>query len=242
MNLVVNGRDAMQEGGILSIETGNVDLNARPFVMLRVRDTGVGIDPQTRQLLFEPFFTTKHAGLGTGLGLSTVFGIVTQSGGQISVESDPGHGAEFTVFLPRTSGSPKVKPDRPAQGGLAEKSGLILVVEDQEEVRALSCAVLRTAGYEVLEASDGLEAILLTRNLYRPVQLLLTDVIMPGMNGRELAAGITIAYPEIKVIFMSGYADQIMSDNGILDGSVEFLQKPFTPTELVARVRQVLAR
>src|SRR5262249_29792021 len=142
----------------------------------------------------------------------------------------------------RACGSAKLRPDKSADRGSAGNSGLILVVEDQDDVRALSCAVLRTAGYEVLEASDGLEAMLLTKNLFRPVNLLLTDVIMPGMNGRELAAGITISYPDAQVIFMSGYADQIMSDNGILDGSVEFLQKPFTPSELVARVRQVLAQ
>src|SRR5262249_28521490 len=146
MNLVVNGRDAMQEGGILTITTANAEVHSRPYVMLRVHDTGSGMDANTRQHIFEPFFTTKHTRLGTGLGLSTVFGIVTQSGGHVTVESDLGHGAEFTVYLPRTSSPLKTKPDRSTDRSVTSKGGLILVVEDQDEVRALSCAVLRTAG------------------------------------------------------------------------------------------------
>jgi len=241
MNLVANARDAMPKGGTLTIETGNVVLNnSRPQVMLSIRDTGVGMDSETKQHLFEPFYTTKHGGKGTGLGLSTVFGIVTHTGGQIAVESEPGQGAEINVYLPLITTPVRVEAPPAEERPVVKSAGIILVVEDQDDVRALTCAVLRNAGFEVLEASDGLEALLVSGDYEKPIGLLLTDVIMPGMNGKELAAGMSLTHPEMKVIFMSGYTDQIMSDDGVLDSSVEFLPKPFTPARLMETVRRVI--
>jgi PAS domain S-box-containing protein len=251
MNLVVNGREAMPNGGTLTIETRNVDLGAnleekpgapgtRPFLLLRVRDTGIGMDDDTKQHLFEPFFTTKYAGKGTGLGLSTVFGVVTQSGGHISVSSEVGQGAEFSVFLPRTS-SPAQPEALPAAHMAAQTgTGAILVVEDQPEVRTLTCALLREHGYEVLEAQDGLEALLLAESSTKPIRLLLTDVIMPGINGKELAARLETLRPGVRTVYMSGYTDRIMSNSGVLDSSVAFLQKPFTPDQLINIVARAL--
>src|SRR5262249_21847762 len=155
---------------------------------------------ETKQHLFEPFYTTKHGGKGTGLGLSTVFGIVTHTGGQISVESEPGQGAEFNVYLPQIAGAARVEAPVIEERPLGKSAGIILVVEDQDDVRTLTCAILRNAGFEVLEASDGLEALLLSGDFDKPIALLLTDVIMPGMNGKELAAGMSLTHPDMKVI------------------------------------------
>jgi PAS domain S-box-containing protein len=241
MNLVANARDAMPKGGVLTIETRNAMLgNSRPHVLLSIRDTGVGMDAETKQRLFEPFYTTKHGGKGTGLGLSTVFGIVTHTGGQITVESELGQGAEFNIYLPQITASLRVETPAVEERPVEKNVGIILVVEDQEDVRTLTCAILRNAGYQVLEASDGLEALLVSGDFDKKIGLLLTDVIMPGMNGKELAAGMSLTHPEMKVIFMSGYTDQIMSDDGILDSSVEFLPKPFTPARLMETVRRVM--
>jgi two-component system, cell cycle sensor histidine kinase and response regulator CckA len=253
MNLLVNGREAMPEGGRLTIETGNVYLGAdlreepesaaaKPYLRLRIRDTGVGMDEHTRQHVFEPFFTTKGAHKGTGLGLATVFGIVTQSGGLIFVESEPGSGATFSVYFPRAEAP--VAGD--AVAGTPRKtvraSGTVLVVEDQDEVRTLTCTILRGLGFEVLEASDGMEALLTSTAYKAPIRLLVTDVIMPGMNGRELAARLAPSRPEMRVIYMSGYTDRIMSTDGVLDSSVAYLQKPFTPDMLTQMVQRVLRR
>jgi CheY-like chemotaxis protein len=212
----------------------------RPYLLLRIADTGVGMDANTRQHLFEPFFTTKHSSKGTGLGLSTVFGIVTQCGGHISVISEPGHGSIFSVYLPHLAGTARQEfavdfPLPPSKG-----SGAVLIVEDQEEVRNLTSMILRSVGYEVLEAANGADAIAKVARHGRPVRLLVTDVIMPGMNGRDLAAQLTGAQPGMKVIFMSGYTDHVMTQNGVLDNSVSFLQKPFSAEQLTEIVQRVL--
>jgi nitrogen-specific signal transduction histidine kinase/CheY-like chemotaxis protein len=250
MNLVVNGREAMPDGGTLTIETKSVHLGAglqegpeegaRPYVLLRVGDTGVGMDARTRQRLFEPFFTTKHMSKGTGLGLSTVFGIVTQSGGHIAVTSEPGRGSVFSVYLPHLTGPPKLETATGHRRAAPKGSGAVLVVEDQPEVRGLTCMILRGLGYEVLEAADGSEGLSIAALHGRPIRLLLSDVIMPGMNGKELATQLAASQPAMKVLYMSGYTDRIMSETGVLDNSVAFLQKPFTPDKLIEIVQRLL--
>jgi two-component system cell cycle sensor histidine kinase/response regulator CckA len=250
MNLVVNGREAMPHGGTLTIETRSVYLGptlqesteagARPYVLLRIGDTGVGMDPRTRQRVFEPFFTTKHKSKGTGLGLSTVFGIVTQSGGHISVASERGHGSVFSVYLPHLTGSTNSEAAPQRRPEALEGSGAVLVVEDQPEVRNLTSMVLRKLGFEVLEAGDGSEALAIAARHGGPIRLLLSDLIMPGMNGRELAAHLAPLQPEMKVLYMSGYTDRIMGDTGVIDASIAFLQKPFTANKLIEIVQRLL--
>ena len=253
MNLVVNGREAMPNGGVLTIETRNVQLGpglqedpgvagGRSYVQLRIGDTGIGMDATTKQHLFEPFFTTKHLSKGTGLGLSTVFGIVTQSGGHISVASEPGRGSVFSVYLPHLAGPARPEAAPGLRRETAKGSGAVLVVEDQQEVRALTCMILRNLGYEVLEAADGSEALAIAAGHVQPIRLLLSDIIMPGMNGRELAAQLAPMQPEMKVMYMSGYTDRVMTENGLLDSSVAFLQKPVTPDKLIDMVQRVLGR
>jgi PAS domain S-box-containing protein len=249
MNLAVNGRDAMMAGGTLTIETQSVYLNTqlreapaaesdRPCVLLRVSDTGIGMDATTRERIFEPFFTTKRHGKTSGLGLATVFGIVSQAGGHIDVSSAPGEGSAFSVYLPCMAGAamPDAVPER--RMGTARASGTILVVEDQPQVRQLTCKMLRGMGYKVLEAGDGMQALETVRTHGRPISLLLTDVIMPGMNGREVAAHLKPLQPNMEVIFMSGYTDRIIGD--VIDNSVKFLQKPFTTEQLQMMVRRAL--
>ena len=239
MNLVVNAREAMPDGGVLKIETANVTEAGAAFVRLRVADTGMGMDERTRQHVFEPFFTTKHAARGTGLGLATVFGVVTQAGGHISVTSEAGRGSEFSLFLPRISGPAKPEtcvPVREASIGW----GTVLVVEDQADVRRLAVLILASLGYDVLEAADGSEALAVAEGFAGTIRLMLTDVIMPGMNGRQLADRMALVRPEMRVVFMSGYTDRIMSKDGVLDSSVAYLQKPFTSEQLNVKVRQVL--
>ena len=251
MNLVVNSREAMPDGGILTIDTGNVHLGsdlreepegagAKPYLRLRIRDTGVGMDARTRQHAFEPFFTTKGSRKGTGLGLATVFGIVTQSGGFIFVESEPGRGAIFSVYFPRADSPVAGDTSSSAPRKVLRGSGTVLVVEDQDEVRLLTCTILRGLGFDVLEASDGMEAMLVSVDYREQIRLLVTDVIMPGMNGRELAARLAPSRPDMRVIYMSGYTDRIMSADGVLDSSVAYLQKPFTPEMLTQMVRRLL--
>jgi len=237
MNLVINGRQAMPDGGVLEIATSNTvtgDPSAE-WLLVRIRDTGIGMDDSTLRHVFEPFFTTKRAGKGTGLGLATVFGIVTQAGGQITVDSQPGRGTTFNIFLPRLAG-PVLLETSPLEKRLAPRdAGTVLVVEDQDEVRGLACTILRESGYDVLEAAGGDEALRLARRHDGPIRLLLTDVIMPGMNGKELAARMAPVRPSTRVIFMSGYTDRVS-----LDDNAPFLEKPFTATRLLERVRQVL--
>jgi two-component system cell cycle sensor histidine kinase/response regulator CckA len=253
MNLAVNARDAMPEGGTLTIETANVTLDARdealsgtkpgPHVMLTVTDTGVGMDTTTQARMFEPFFTTKEVGKGTGLGLSTVFGIVKQSGGTISASSVVGRGTVFRIYFPVTDASDSsvsrpvaVVPDGPLRG-----TGTILVVEDEERVRNLACIILRKYGYQVLEAPNGADALALSEQHPEPIDLLLTDVVMPRMSGPQLAERLVAARPTIKVLYMSGYIGGLTDQQASLVSGAEFLQKPITPETLAQRVQEVLA-
>jgi two-component system cell cycle sensor histidine kinase/response regulator CckA len=246
LNLAINARDAMPDGGTLVIETANSDppgeWNGPPqrCVMLLVRDTGIGMDAAIRSHIFEPFFTTKEIGKGTGLGLATVYGIVKQSGGYIIVDSAPGKGSVFKVYFPRIQGladRPKRAPRlSPTRSGTAT----ILLVEDELAVRRLASRLLRQQGYTVMEAANGLEALRLASDQKGPIHLLLTDVVMPGMSGPELALHLGRDQSALKVIYMSGYADDALGKHGVLAEGTEFLQKPFTPHELTVRVRDSL--
>ncbi len=250
MNLVVNARDAMPKGGSLIIETENVDLRgdeasavpAGAYVCLSVSDTGVGMDPRTQRRIFEPFFTTKGAGKGTGLGLAMVYGIVKQSGGSIEVDSEPAVGSTFRIYLPRIAGA--VAAAQPTVSGrtLRSRGGqeTILVVEDEESLRKIVARVLTAAGYRVVSASNAGEALLLCEKHGNRIRLMLTDVIMPGMNGRELSERLATMVPNMKVLYMSGYTDDAIVDRGALAPGTVLIQKPFTADELSARVRAVL--
>jgi signal transduction histidine kinase/CheY-like chemotaxis protein len=263
LNLCVNARDAMPDGGRLTVRTANVDLDeaaaARlsdtrpgPYVLLEVGDTGVGMDAETRSHLFEPFFTTKEQGKGTGLGLSTVYGTVKQSGGHIRVESEPGRGSTFTVYLPRVA-APVAPPERPAADPPVARSGAaaqatltpgrgetILLVEDAQRVRAVVREILEMSGYVVLEARHGAEALEISNRHAGTIHLLVTDVVMPQMSGRELAQRLATLRPELKVLYMSGYTDDAIVRHGVLASGIAFLSKPFTPDALALKVREVL--
>jgi len=250
LNLVLNARDAMPHGGRLTIETANLDVGPGQldvpqgrYVRLSVADTGEGMDGDTLSHIFEPFFTTKSVGKGTGLGLATVYGIVTQSGGHIRVNSQPGAGARFDIDLPRANGEPAGNgaPARLAPIRLTTGCETILLVEDTVEVRELAARVLQENGYTVLQASSSGDALLVHERYIRPIHLLLTDVIMPILSGPELAQRLTVDRPDMKVLYMSGYnADHRIVQEGVLDPGLAFIQKPFTPADLVIRVRQVL--
>jgi two-component system cell cycle sensor histidine kinase/response regulator CckA len=251
MNLVLNSREAMPQGGVLTIQTRNVYVGSdfqelpesaggQPHVLLQVQDTGAGMDERTRKHVFEPFFTTKGTRKGTGLGLATVFGIVTHTGGHISVASEPGRGSTFSLYFPPIPGAVHREAQVSEPRAAAKGSGTVLVVEDQEEVRQLTCAILSSLGFHVLEAGDGMEAMLVAAEYRQPIRLMVTDVIMPGINGRELAESLALSRPEMLVIYMSGYTDRIMSRDGVLDTSVAYLQKPFTPDKLTQMVHRVL--
>jgi signal transduction histidine kinase len=250
LNLAINARDAMPGGGRLTIETTNINLDDTyvtkhggsspgPHVMLAVSDTGVGMDAETRARIFEPFFTTKRRGEGTGLGLSTVYGIVTQSGGSIWVNSEPGKGTTFKVYFPKASQGERQPVAVAATDGLAGTE-TILLTEDQPEVRSVACAVLERYGYRVLEASHGDEALRILRAHREPIHLLLSDVVMPSMSGPELARLVQLEHPGIRVLYASGYTDDAIVRHGVLDPGVAFLQKPFTPTALLRKVREML--
>ena len=251
VNLAVNARDAMPQGGRLTIETRNVELDRAsrppqecvspgPYVMLSVRDTGSGMSEKVKAHLFEPFFTTKEIGKGTGLGLSTVYGIVKQSGGSITVHSEPGRGAAFNVYLPRID--QPVESPLPAVPSARDSRGTetILVVDDEEPVRRLVRAVLTRMGYAVLEAPDGQAASALARGRPEPIHLLLTDFMLPGMSGGDLAAILTGARPGLKVLYMSGYAEEAVLRQAALDAGTPFLPKPFALEDLARKVRDVL--
>jgi signal transduction histidine kinase/PAS domain-containing protein len=250
MNLCLNARDAMPGGGTLTIATanatlteagaGNPDLPPGRFVTMAVRDTGIGMDAETRTHLFEPFFTTKEAGKGTGLGLATVLGIVEQSGGAIRCESEPGGGSTFTVFLPATAET--VDQGSPAAGGLAEAprgSETVLLVEDEDAVRVLAQKILERIGYVVLSARNGREGLALCEAHQGPIDLLVTDVVMPEVSGRKLAEGAVKLRPTMKVLFMSGHMQDVVLKEGVQKGAA-FLQKPYTPAGLARSVRETL--
>jgi CheY-like chemotaxis protein len=252
INLAVNSRDAMPGGGKIHIETRNEllakeqcalspDVVPGRYVMFSVRDTGQGMDEETRRRLFEPFFTTKEPGKGTGLGLCTVFGIVKQSGGHISVESAPGKGTTMKVFLPRADAFQAPSEGKGEQSGMKSGSETILVVEDEEIVRTMLCRMLRGLGYTIYEAGSVYEAMnIAERNGEKRIDLMITDVVMPGMNGRELANLLTRLRPGTRVLYISGYTDDAIVHHGVLDGNVHFLQKPFSPKTLALKVREVL--
>jgi CheY-like chemotaxis protein len=258
MNLVVNARDAMPDGGRLTVETANVELDAlyardhatvKPgkYVMLAVSDTGIGMTADTVTHIFEPFYTTKENGRGTGLGLSTVYGIVKQSGGYIWVYSELNHGTTFKVYLPRVEEaveSAAARPARPTSEPAKELSGheTILLVEDEPELRELTRTVLTERGYNVIEAmsAEGAERLATQESGGSKIHLLLTDVIMPGVSGRELAKRVLARQPSVRVLYMSGYTYNVIAENGTLERGVAFLQKPFTPSGLVEKVREVL--
>jgi CheY-like chemotaxis protein len=251
MNLAVNARDAMPRGGRLTIETSNVVLDrayARqhaglepgPYVVLAVSDTGHGMRPEVLARVFEPFFTTKEPGKGTGLGLATVHGIVKQSGGHVGVYSEPGQGTTFKVYLPRTD-APTVEAEPPATADeLPRGSETILLVEDEASLRELVRECLEGGGYTVLPARHGTQALELCERHSGPLHLLMTDVVMPGMNGRELAERLRALRPEIRVLYMSGYTDDAVVLHGVLAEDMAFLQKPFTAETLARTVRLVL--
>jgi CheY-like chemotaxis protein len=214
-------------------------------VLLAISDTGTGMDAETQKRIFEPFFTTKEAGKGTGLGLSTVHGIVHQSGGSIGVYSEPGRGTTFKVYLPRFAGDAAVR--RPVSGdhpALPAGSGseTVLVVEDEAAIRQLTNLILQKAGYTVLLAESPVAAERIASSHPGPIHLLLTDVVMPGMRGPELAERLLRLRPDLRVLFMSGYTDDAIAHHGFLDAGREFLQKPFTPLRLTQKIREVLGR
>jgi CheY-like chemotaxis protein len=251
MNLVVNARDAMAKGGRLTVETVNVDLDAAyardhvavkpgPYVMLGVSDSGIGMSPETVAHIFEPFYTTKESGRGTGLGLSTVYGIVKQSGGYIWVYSEPNKGTTFKVYLPRVAEQVEAKPHAVEIPAAGQGSETILLVEDEEAVRELASRILSAKGYSVVAAKSTKEAEQLSEKHSGIIHLLLTDIIMPGTSGRELARRITARHPKTRVLYMSGYTDNVLAQGGVLEAGLSFLQKPFTPGALVQKVRDVL--
>jgi PAS domain S-box-containing protein len=251
LNLAVNARDAMPRGGTLSIEIRTLDVDASdvdalgtsvtpgPYVAVAVRDTGTGIDESTRRQIFEPFFTTKEPGRGTGLGLSTVYGIVRQSGGFIRVDSEPGRGSCFTVFFPRTA-EDAAAAGIPAPPQDTRGTETILVVEDGVGLRHLMTRVLEPAGYRVLTAGNGEEAFHILQQHQHRLDLMITDIVMPGMSGRRLAERLGEVRPETKVLFMSGYTDDVILKHGVLTEGVPFINKPFSPKDLLRKVRQLL--
>lgn len=251
LNLVINARDAMPGGGTLTLETANVELDQAytdehagvrpgPHVMLAVSDTGVGMDAETQAHIFEPFFTTKETGKGSGLGLATVYGVVQQSGGHISVYSEPGRGSTFKVYLPRAGDVIEPQAVSPVQQPAMRGKETILVAEDDEQVRDLAVAILKACGYMVLELEHANDAERVCEHHGGEIDLLLTDVVMREVSGPELARRVQKVLPEIKVLFMSGYTDSAIVHQGVLDPGIAFLPKPFTPSTLAGRVRQVL--
>jgi len=251
MNLAINARDAMPRGGRLAIETADVDLSeafARehpgagtgPHVRLSVSDDGVGMSAEVQARIFEPFFTTKDKGRGTGLGLAMVYGIVKQHDGYIDVQSVPGKGTTFEVYLPCAEDAENNVEPGVEQAGESRGSETILLVEDEGDVRELTREILEMAGYTVLEAARGAEALRLCRESNQAIDLLLTDVVMPQMSGPELAREVAELRPGTKVVYMSGYTDDALGHHGVLDPDIILLPKPFTPESLMSRLRLAL--
>jgi len=252
MNLCVNAQDAMPRGGRLTLRTGVVDLDeayaeARAgvtpghYVMLAISDTGQGMSPSTRERIFEPFFTTKKLGKGTGLGLATVYGIVKQHGGNIWVYSEPGKGTTFKCYFPVAGPpGPGPRPREEDEPEALEGDETVLVVEDDDMVRALATSILEKRGYRVLSASTGEAGVELLDRHQDPVDLLLTDIVLPGMNGRDLSEKASARFPGVRTLFMSGYTDEVISHHGVLQEGIAFIQKPFSVRDLASRIRQVL--
>jgi two-component system, cell cycle sensor histidine kinase and response regulator CckA len=251
MNLAVNSRDALPNGGKLTIETSNVvhddeyasaHISVKPghYVMLAVSDNGSGMDKEVQSHLFEPFFTTKEKGRGSGLGLSTVYGIIKQSGGNIWAYSEPGQGTTFKIYLPRVEKTAKVYKPKARPSTAPGGTETILLVEDEEAVRTMVSRILQNKGYTVLEARHGLEAIDICERYQESIHLMVTDVIMPQMSGRELAERLAPVLPDMKVLYMSGYPDNTIVQHGVLEAGTAFLQKPFTLNALELKVREVL--
>jgi PAS domain S-box-containing protein len=252
MNLAINARDAMPDGGRIVIETSNTYLDEGyaaqhagvepgPYALLSITDTGAGMTQEVMQHIFEPFFTTKGMGVGTGLGLSTVYGIVKQAGGWIWVYSEPGKGSTFKVYLPRAGGTPEPFPAPVSAAETLRGTETVLVVEDQAEVRKLTLAMLESQGYRLLEAANGSEALSLCERYPGPIHLLITDVVMPGMTGKELATLLLALRPSLKTLYTSGYTADAIVHQGMLDPDVAYLPKPFSPSQLAAKVREVLS-
>jgi len=218
----------------------HISLTPGPYIVLSVSDTGVGMEPGIKNRIFEPFFTTKEKGKGTGLGLSTVYGIVKQCGGNIWTYSEPGHGTLFKIYLARVDEPLEVFDEKSSDSSLPTGSETVLVVEDAEEVRRLAMQILKRQGYHVLDAPNGIEALQLCRQKKEDIHLLLTDVVMPQMGGKELSEQIRLLRPEIRVLFTSGFTDDAIARQGILDPGITFLQKPFSPVSLSRKVREVL--
>ena len=251
VNLVVNARDAMPNGGRVTVATANLQLQAaddargngvRPgaYVTLSVSDTGVGMDVPTQARIFEPFFTTKGAGKGTGLGLSTVYGIVEQSGGHIAVESAPGRGATFTIFLPRHVGAAANDGAREDRRGLPSGTETLLLVEDEAAVRGSVRRLLERQGYTVVEARHGADALRIVESGEWPIDLVLTDLVMPEMGGRELVERLRARQPALKVLYMSGYTERAVTVDGVMPPDTGFVEKPFTIEQLARRTREIL--
>ena len=251
INLAVNARDAMPAGGRLIIETSQVDLDedyvsrhtdVRPglYCLVAITDTGHGMDAATKARVFEPFFTTKPPGKGTGLGLAMVYGFVKQSGGHVEVYSEPDVGTTFKVYLPCVQEAPATSKDAATSPGIARGTETVLLVEDEDAVRALSKLVLQSHGYTVLEARDGQEGLRVAREHRDPIHLLITDLVMPRMGGRQLADELAPERPELRVLFVSGYSDQAVLSRGQLETQAAFLQKPFSPITLARKVRAIL--
>jgi CheY-like chemotaxis protein len=253
MNLAVNARDAMPHGGTLTIETRNADLDeafARthpqaspgPYVKLLVKDTGCGMDPAVQARVFEPFFTTKEPGKGTGLGLSSVYGIVSQSGGLLTLESRPGEGTSFCIFLPRITTPPGPAFGRPPTPAGPARPGVVLLAEDDAALRRLLRRTLAAQGHAVLDANDGVHALELATRHDGPIDVLLTDVVMPRIGGRELADSLARSHPETSVVFMTGYTDDAVLLRGISAREVRLLRKPFSMEALSAVLVRLLGR
>ena len=253
VNLAVNARDAMPLGGRISIETSNAQIDetyakthmgVKPgeFVMIAVSDTGHGMDSATRQNIFEPFFTTKQRGKGTGLGLATVYGMVKQSGGDIWVYSEPGQGTTFKLYFPRVAEpvSPGLTedPEHPRPDG----NETVMLVEDETQVRDLEARMLRQLGYTVLAAASGAEAMDISRAHPGKISLLVTDVVMPNMSGKQVADALLSSRPGLKVLYLSGYTEDIVVHHGVLDSGVDFLTKPFSREALARKIREILSR